>query len=391
MWRQALLSAARSLWAASQALLPLANAVEEAQLRAERALTALRTAEEQRHRVLASAEVGGWSGGGVIIRQSARREVDQAEDEYRRAHRRAERECADAFELVQMADRAAAIVVEAEALRAPVPIPPTADESWLPPSTEHGPGVVGSFVDGAWKGDFADDHSWSALTGQVVIGFVPVAGQIADGRDIVAAIRDRDWERLPLVALGVIPGLDFLKAGRGLTRVERGLVREAYGRGLDRISEEGLQKLAMAERLSNEACALLRARLVELEVHRAVAIARLDRIATMDDVPTNAQRALQRAGNGLKDHLKTRDLIGAMRDMAGVPVMKGNEQAFAHHQEVGEALANLEHARDQLINSFPNGSQSWGPQHTRMEEAANVIRQMQQSTSDVTGVPIPRR
>jgi hypothetical protein len=346
--------------------------------------------------VLASAEVGGWSGGGVIIRQSARREMDQAEDEYRRAHRRAERECADAFELAQMADRAAAIVVEAEALRAPVPIPPTADERWLPPSTEHGPGVVGSFVDGAWKGDFADDHSWSALTGQVVIGFVPVAGQIADGRDIVAAIRDRDWERLPLVALGVIPGLDFLKAGRGLTRVERGLVREAYGRGLDRISEEGLQK-AMAERLSNEACALLRARLVDLEVHRAVAIARLDRIATMDDVPANAQRALQRAGNGLKDHLKTRDLIGAMRDGAGVPVMKrvpmmkGETGAYTHRREVAEAPAGLKGTRGRLVGAFPKESGSWGAHHSRLQEAANMIRQMEQSISDVTGVPIPKR
>jgi hypothetical protein len=42
---------------------------------------------------------------------------------------------------------------------------------------------AGSFLDGAVMGDFADNNSWSATAGQVAIGFVPIAGQIADARD----------------------------------------------------------------------------------------------------------------------------------------------------------------------------------------------------------------
>src|SRR5688500_7552169 len=47
---------------------------------------------------------------------------------------------------------------------------------------------VGSFFEGAIKGDFGNNDSWSATAGQVTMGFVPIAGQIADARDTAAAI-----------------------------------------------------------------------------------------------------------------------------------------------------------------------------------------------------------
>lgn len=46
---------------------------------------------------------------------------------------------------------------------------------------------VGSFLEGAIKGDFADNGSWSATGGQIVGGLIPGVGQVADARDTVAA------------------------------------------------------------------------------------------------------------------------------------------------------------------------------------------------------------
>jgi hypothetical protein len=50
---------------------------------------------------------------------------------------------------------------------------------------------AGSFIEGALAGDFSDNQSWSKVGGQTLVGFIPIAGQIADARDTVAAIGDR--------------------------------------------------------------------------------------------------------------------------------------------------------------------------------------------------------
>jgi DNA/RNA non-specific endonuclease len=94
-----------------------------------------------------------------------------------------------------------------------VPAPPATK----PPASSEG---VGSFVEGAIKGDFSDNKSWSATAGQVVMGFVPIAGQIADARDTAAAIgqvwrgEDGGWLNLGTAAIGWVPGIgDGIKAG----------------------------------------------------------------------------------------------------------------------------------------------------------------------------------
>jgi F0F1-type ATP synthase membrane subunit b/b' len=81
-------------------------------------------------------------------------------------------------------------------------------------------------LEGAVVGDFNENPTiWNTI-GQVAIGFVPYAGQVADIRDIVANVKklhetgykDPDaWINLGLTAIGIIPGFgDAIKAaGKG--------------------------------------------------------------------------------------------------------------------------------------------------------------------------------
>ena len=86
--------------------------------------------------------------------------------------------------------------------------------------------VQREIVEGAILGDFKENPSiWNTI-GQVAVGFVPYAGQVADVRDLVADIkklhehgwsRPGDWFDLVLSGIAVIPGVgDAVKAvGRG--------------------------------------------------------------------------------------------------------------------------------------------------------------------------------
>jgi hypothetical protein len=81
---------------------------------------------------------------------------------------------------------------------------------------------LGSFLEGAVAGDLSGNESWSAVAGQSLMGLVPVLGQLADARDIAAAVKDLIQGKdgaltdLGLSLLGVVPGLDFLKSARRL-------------------------------------------------------------------------------------------------------------------------------------------------------------------------------
>jgi len=78
---------------------------------------------------------------------------------------------------------------------------------------------VGSFFEGAVLGNFSDNDSWSATAGQVVTGFIPIVGQIADARDTIASIgqviegKPGGWLNLGASVVGWVPGIgDAAKA-----------------------------------------------------------------------------------------------------------------------------------------------------------------------------------
>ncbi len=98
----------------------------------------------------------------------------------------------------------------------PLPLAPE------PPKSEQSPteGLF-SLLEGAALGGFSDNNSWSSIVGQVAVGFVPVAGQLADVRDIAAGLihlaqgKEGAALELGLSAVGVIPGGGDLVRGAG--------------------------------------------------------------------------------------------------------------------------------------------------------------------------------
>jgi hypothetical protein len=131
---------------------------------------------------------------------------------------------------------------------------------------------IGSFVDGFVRGDFAGNDSWSALAGQVVAGFIPVVGQIADVRDAAAAVggivsgRDGAWADLGLAALGFVPGIGDAAKGAvrgGAQVVDAGgeIAQQVARRGDDiaTAAARGADDVATgAARSADEAAAVVR-------------------------------------------------------------------------------------------------------------------------------------
>lgn len=103
---------------------------------------------------------------------------------------------------------------------------------------------IGSFLEGAILGDFSDNQSWSRTGGQIAMGFVPIAGQIADARDTAAAIgqvwkgEEGGWFNLGTAAIGWVPGFGDaikagLRAGRQATNVGGEVAEQVIRRGAD--------------------------------------------------------------------------------------------------------------------------------------------------------------
>lgn len=123
-----------------------------------------------------------------------------------------------------------------------------------------------SFVSGAFYGDFADNNSWSAMAGQIAVGFTPL-GVVGDIRDTAAAIRDVAEGRegaglnLGMAIIGFIPGGDILKSarrvgGRVTTQVDdladvvrRTELEDAIDDGLRQLDGPGEEVFVRGERL----------------------------------------------------------------------------------------------------------------------------------------------
>lgn len=79
---------------------------------------------------------------------------------------------------------------------------------------------ISDFVDGFVRGDFSDSAGVGKVAGQIIGGLVPIYGQIADIRDIAAAVvdvaegKEGGWANLGMATVGAVPGVgDALKAG----------------------------------------------------------------------------------------------------------------------------------------------------------------------------------
>jgi hypothetical protein len=115
----------------------------------------------------------------------------------------------------------------------------------LPQEGDYETGVGEQLLDGAIKGDFNEDPTFWNVCSQIAVGLVPYAGQVADIRDLLAALDEMfdekkqgykkvsSWINLVLVLVGFVPGVgDLVKGlGKGALRAVRGSAFK-IGRGL---------------------------------------------------------------------------------------------------------------------------------------------------------------
>lgn len=201
---------------------------------------------------------------------------------------------------------------------------------------------VESFLAGAIAGSWSDNNSWSAVAGQTLVGLVPLAGQAADVRDIIAAAKgvydgeDSAWAGLGISLLAVVPGLDFLKGG---SRIGRKVLRQVAEEPLSQIATGGLAVLSA--KLSREGLERAAKEVRVLKVAREEMMTRLS-ILRQDAAYSEEIRKLSgKAHNALRDHLKEDDLVGALQDVHGVPVVK-HGKLYQHIKEVNEGVESLE-------------------------------------------------
>lgn len=198
---------------------------------------------------------------------------------------------------------------------------------------------VASFLRGAL---FGETHTWAGTGGAMALGFVPVLGQLADVRDIVKALRhwgpDGAGLELAAAAIGVIPGADFLKAGR--SAASREVLQQAADQ-LNSVSVRGLKTIE--QRLGTEVAAKVEARVRLINVVRAELTARID-VVLGGNVPPPVRKALAKLRNAVTDHAAPNDVVGAFRDVHGLPVRNPQGGFFDHEKEVGDVVKSLRNA-----------------------------------------------
>jgi len=115
-----------------------------------------------------------------------------------------------------------------------------------------------------------------------------------------------------------------------------------------------------------------------LSVAREEMLARLDILAKDASLSQSTRDALSRAQNALRKHLNQEDLIGALRDNNGMPVIKHGKQ-WDHLTEVDNALTSLRNARARLLNDLdrlPLGTPEYRQLSQEIEAIAETVRRM---------------
>lgn len=237
----------------------------------------------------------------------------------------------------------------------------------LEPASSDEEGVA-SFLEGALFGDLAGNDSWSALAGQTVVGLIPIVGQVADGRDTLAAVEDvvegeeGGWGHLVAAGLGWVPlAGDLLK---GALRLGKRFGKEAVEEGAERLIREGAGEGGDAARRTEGAPPSKAARkgdeLSDAGLNRPVPLtadelARItawgpDRAAFLDrwsDFDGSAFRERTQAllwsaaDNAVLDHLRPDDFAGAFKEMRGVKILDSDGKVLDHVGEVRDAVKSL--------------------------------------------------
>ncbi len=175
-----------------------------------------------------------------------------------------------------------------------------------------------------------------------VAGFIPVAAEIVSLPDLLASIkhlaRDRNAAAVVETAFAgaaLVPGLQFLKKERSIAGP---MALRAAAVLEDPVARAGLKRLARS--LPEKTYALVESEVRLTNVARTELIARLER--HIPELPPSIRDVAARCRNGLQDHLKPSDVVGWVRDHAGLPVRQmGSGRVFEHEKEVKEVLLSM--------------------------------------------------
>lgn len=246
----------------------------------------------------------------------------------------------------------------------------TSDGAWLeetPDGWRHreystGLNPVEEFAVGAIFGDWYEEPSVSATVGQILVGCIPIVGQVADARDVAAGIR-RMWQtglrdgklQTVLALVGFVPLL-----GDGIKSALRAGGRRAAAEVFERAAPE------IQNRLSRE---LLR---------DADGVARyfpgLTRVQVAEQITENVRllrRVAEEGGEAVQEY--------AARVARQLDEMGGNAGALVHlhggiWKDVAQALARAGSQGTELMNRM----QAWRiRQFERLEqEVQSAFREM---------------
>ena len=116
-------------------------------------------------------------------------------------------------------------------------------------------GFFGNLWTGALYGDYAQDTGWGGMVGEVGVGFIPIAGQIAGVRDTTANIPKvwnapgdyRNWASLSGAVISVFPaGKAIAKGGKaGFKALTRGTAK-----GAQKLAQKQVDDVAKALKMT---------------------------------------------------------------------------------------------------------------------------------------------
>jgi hypothetical protein len=215
-------------------------------------------------------------------------------------------------------------------------------------------GIQNEILEGAILGDFKEDPSIWNTVGQIAIGFVPYAGQVADARDTIAVLiklhksgwKDPyEWINLVLTLIAWVPGVgDLVKgAGKGILKLIRGGGGDflKQGRRLwGRLFKGGAQLLDKARKFGRRLLAGIRSLGSRL-------------VRWMDDLGRQLTRAVDRIAT------KVRGLVdGVFRRVDGIITTirsKVDEYLGTAESLLRRVPGAVRHVAERAINALRSG------------------------------------
>ncbi len=246
------------------------------------------------------------------------------------------------------------------------------------------PSVAAAFLDGLFLGDITDTDYQGGAGLANLLGLV-VSGELVFGdvRDVIVGLRRDNYGDAAFAAFGFVPFVSALRrvgdaadTARQIRRATRAFRREdaagTYVRAarvtragrklatevLNDIGRRGFTRTALDNGINALATVMskdeLTATLLEvrrLEPQRMRMVREIDDLIASGTVPPTMLRQLDRTRNALNKNLAMDDLIGAIRDINGIPVLRvtdgaGSLRIVRHDDEVENALSSMQNTVD---------------------------------------------